>query len=978
MRYFSSAVGHSARVQRCQAITGTAASVLAMMVAGAASAAEPAQTTQAPGVEEIVVTGSRIVREGYEAPTPVSVLGANELQNMALGNVADAIGRLPALQGDTVGQRTVSTVGGGTAGINLANLRNLGQSRTLVLIDGKRVVGSNLGGLGGSLLGGAVDLSIMPNGLISRIDVVTGGASAVYGSDALAGVINFVLDKEYVGIKGSAQAGISTYGDGGNYKIDMTAGTAFAGGRGHFLINAEHSYADPIERAISRQNVFDNTYNWVVNPAYGTGAGQSTSVPQYLALDHVGLATATPGGLITSGPLKGTVFGQGGTPANFQYGSIISSQYMSGGDWQTSRLNGQLMLNLLLERDTVFTRSSYDLTDNIQVFGELQWSHAHSDNFIGVPYFRLGNLTIKSDNPFIPAGVKAQMTALKLTSFALGTWNGDFNQHNMGADNTRVFRRIMVGLEGNFDMADTNWKWGGSYSRSTTHISARSPNNPIVPRYVEAVDAVMDANGKIVCRVALNNPNSACKPINVMGIGVNDLREGAYPYSVGTGYLFTRMKLDTFEGSVTGNPFSTWAGPVSVAFSAEHRKESATGFTTADDLASNFFAGNYKPTFGTYSVTEGAFETVVPLARDTAWARSFDLNAAVRATDYSVSGYVTTWKVGATYNPIDDVTIRATRSRDIRAPNIGDLFSGGTTGTGTVIDRFRNETYAILTNSAGNLNLKPEVADTTGLGVVLQPKFFPGFGASVDYYNIDIAGALSQLGAQRIVDNCYAGDTSVCGLIVREAAAAGQTLGLIRQVNNLSRNLISQQARGIDFEASYNVPLSSINDGWEGNLQLRGLATKVLKLNSVDLDGIVQEGAGVGAGIGVGGGPLTTEDFRYIVSVGYVSPTLSGTVTMRGIGATVYSKTAIVCTSGCPVSTANAQTVSLNHIDGYKSFDLNLNYTFESIGTTAFFVVDNVFNVLQPLKYGPTSNGYYANTNADEGRMFRAGLRFKM
>ena len=978
MRYFSSAVGHSARVQRCQAITGTAASVLAMMVAGAASAAEPAQTTQAPGVEEIVVTGSRTVREGYEAPTPVSVLGANELQNMALGNVADAIGRLPALQGDTVGQRTVSTVGGGTAGINLANLRNLGQSRTLVLIDGKRVVGSNLGGLGGSLLGGAVDLSIMPNGLISRIDVVTGGASAVYGSDALAGVINFVLDKEYVGIKGSAQAGISTYGDGGNYKIDMTAGTAFAGGRGHFLINAEHSYADPIERAISRQNVFDNTYNWVVNPAYGTGAGQSTSVPQYLALDHVGLATATPGGLITSGPLKGTVFGQGGTPANFQYGSIISSQYMSGGDWQTSRLNGQLMLNLLLERDTVFTRSSYDLTDNIQVFGELQWSHAHSDNFIGVPYFRLGNLTIKSDNPFIPAGVKAQMTALKLTSFALGTWNGDFNQHNMGADNTRVFRRIMVGLEGNFDMADTNWKWGGSYSRSTTHISARSPNNPIVPRYVEAVDAVMDANGKIVCRVALNNPNSACKPINVMGIGVNDLREGAYPYSVGTGYLFTRMKLDTFEGSVTGNPFSTWAGPVSVAFSAEHRKESATGFTTADDLASNFFAGNYKPTFGTYSVTEGAFETVVPLARDTAWARSFDLNAAVRATDYSVSGYVTTWKVGATYNPIDDVTIRATRSRDIRAPNIGDLFSGGTTGTGTVIDRFRNETYAILTNSAGNLNLKPEVADTTGLGVVLQPKFFPGFGASVDYYNIDIAGALSQLGAQRIVDNCYAGDTSVCGLIVREAAAAGQTLGLIRQVNNLSRNLISQQARGIDFEASYNVPLSSINDGWEGNLQLRGLATKVLKLNSVDLDGIVQEGAGVGAGIGVGGGPLTTEDFRYIVSVGYVSPTLSGTVTMRGIGATVYSKTAIVCTSGCPVSTANAQTVSLNHIDGYKSFDLNLNYTFESIGTTAFFVVDNVFNVLQPLKYGPTSNGYYANTNADEGRMFRAGLRFKM
>jgi outer membrane receptor protein involved in Fe transport len=963
--------------------TASAVALLAALPASAHAADAPnapGQSAQAPNVEEIVVTGSRIIRQGYEAPTPVSVLGQNELQNMALGNVADAVARLPALQGDTIGQRTSSTVGGGTAGIDLANLRNLGQSRTLVLLDGHRVVGSNLGGLGGSLLGGAVDLSIMPNGLISRIDVVTGGASAVYGSDALAGVMNFVLDKEFTGVKGSVQGGVSTYGDAENYKIDATAGIAFAGGRGHVLINAEHAYNAPIDHAIVRKNVYDNTYNWVVNPAYGTGANQSTSVPQYLALDHVGLATATPGGIITSGPLKGTVFGKGGAPAQFNYGSIISSQYMSGGDWQTSRLNGQLMLDIMLERDTVFNRYSYDLTDNISAFAELQWSHAHSLNDIGVPYFRFGNLTIKSDNPYIPTSVKARMTALNLTSFSLGTWNGDFNEHNMGADNTRVFRRYMAGLQGDFDAFDTKWKWEASYSRSTTHISARSTNNPIVPHYVNAVDAVISpTTGQIVCRVALTDPTTQCKPINVMGIGVNNAAVGAYsPYDIGQGYLFTRMMLDTFEGSVTGEPFSTWAGPVSVALSAEHRAESATGFTTPDDLASNFFAGNYKPTIGAYQVTEGAFETVIPLARETSWAKSLDLNAAARATDYSVSGYVTTWKVGATYNPIDDITLRATRSRDIRAPNIGDLFSGGTSGTGTVIDRFRNESYAILTVTAGNLDLKPEVADTTGLGVVLQPRFIPGFGASVDFYNIDIAGALSSLGSQRIVDNCYNGDTSVCGLIVRAAPAPGQQYGLITQVNNLTRNLISQQAQGIDFEASYNLPLSSVVDSWDGNLQIRGLATKVLKLNSTDLDGIVQEGAGVGAQIGVGGGPLTTQDFRYIVSLTYTNDTVSSTVTMRGVGPTVYSKTAIVCTSGCPVSTANAQTVNLNHIDGQQTFDLNLNYTFESIGTTAFFVVDNVFNTLPPLIYGPTSNGYYANTNADEGRMFRVGLRFKM
>ena len=952
----------------------TALAGAALMFAPQAFAAE-AQPGAAP-MDEIVVTGSRIVREGYEAPTPVSVLGADELNNMGLPNVADAVARLPALQGNTVGQRTVSTIGGGTAGINLANLRALGQSRTLVLLDGKRVVGSNLGGLGGGLIGGAVDLNTMPNNLIARVDVVTGGASAVYGSDALAGVLNFVLDKEYTGVKGSVQGGITTYGDGENYKVEIGAGTPFAGGRGHFLISGEQAYNAAIDHAYYRQNVMDNTYNWVTNPAYGTGAGQTTSVPQYIALDQVGLSNAAPGGIITAGPLKGTYFLTNGAPAQFNYGPIISSQYMSGGDWKFSRLNGQLPLNIMLQRETVFTRASYDITDNVSAFAELQWSHTKSVNFQGVPYFRLGNLTIRSDNAFIPASIRSQMTTLGLTSFTMGTWNGDFI--DMGARNQRYFRRYMAGLEGTFDAAGTDWNWDFSVSRSTTHISARSTNNPNVPRYLEAIDAVTDpTTGRIVCRVALGNPNHPCKPINVMGIGVNDPTPGAYPYSIFNGYLYTRMSLNTFAGTITGEPFELWAGPVSVALSAEHRKEAATGFSSQQDLLRNFFAGNYQPTIGSYTVTEGAFETVVPLARDEAWARKLDLNAAVRATDYSASGYVTTWKIGATYNPIDDVTFRVTRSRDIRAPNIGELFSGGTTGTGTVIDSFRNETYAILTNTVGNPNLKPEKADTTGLGVVFQPTFLPGFGASVDYYNIDIKGAVANLGSQRIVDRCRAGDAELCALIVRGTPAAGQTLGLITQVNNPGRNLVSQQARGIDFEASYNMPLSMIDDDFDGNLQFRGLATKVLRLNSVDLDGVLQEGAGVLGNVSTGA-PLTTGDFKFLVSVGYVLDMFSGTLSMRGEGPGVYHKNATVCTTGCPVSTPNAPTFSMNRIEGRKTFDLSLNYKFLEGAVTTFFVVDNLFNEPLALRYGQISNGYYENTNADEGRMFRLGVRFEM
>jgi len=966
-----------ARARHINALSVTTAMAGLMLTPHAALAQAAAQTAQEPAaLDEIVVTGSRIVREGYEAPTPVSVLGADELNNMGLGNIADAVARLPALQGNTVAQRTVSTIGGGTAGINLANLRALGQSRTLVLLDGKRVVGSNLGGLGGGLIGGAVDLNTMPNNLIARVDVVTGGASAVYGSDALAGVINFVLDKEFTGIRGSVQGGITTYGDAENYKVDVGAGTPFAAGRGHFLISGEHAYNAPIDHAYVRKNVADNTHNWMQNPAYGTGAGQTTSVPQYIARDQVGLSNAAPGGIITAGPLKGTYFLDGGTPAQFNYGPIISAQYMSGGDWKFSRLNGQLPLNIELQRETVFTRVSYDITDTVTAFAEAQWSRTESENFHGVPYFRLGNITIRSDNAFIPDSVRARMTALGLTTFTMGTWNGDFV--DMGALNERIFRRYMAGFEGTFDAAGTDWNWDASFSRSTTHISARSTKNPFVSRYLEALDAVRDpASGRIVCRVGLGNPNHPCKPINPMGTGVNDPTVGAYPYSIFNGYLFTRMSLNTFAGTVTGEPFELWAGPVSVALNAEHRKEAATGFASQFDLMRGFFAGNYQPTNGAYSVTEGAFETVVPLARDEAWARSLNLNAAVRATDYSASGYVTTWKIGATYNPVDDITFRFTRSRDIRAPNIGELFSGGTTGTGTVNDVFRGETYAILTNTVGNPNLKPEKADTTGIGVVLQPTFLPGFGASVDYYNINIKGAVATLGSQRIVDRCRAGDQTVCVLINRGPPAAGQTLGLITVVDNPGRNLVSQQARGIDFEASYNMPLSTIAEDWDGNVQLRGLATKVLRLDSIDLDGVNQRGAGVLGNVATGA-PLTTGDFRLMLSAGYTNDVFTGTLTMRYEGAGVYHNEAIVCTSGCPVSSPNAPTFDMNHVPSRKQFDLSLNYKMMDGMITPYFVVDNLFNAPLPLRYGQISNGYYENTNADEGRMFRLGVRFQM
>ena len=262
--------------------TVSAAAIFAMTAPHAAYAQAPAQTAQTPNVEEIVVTGTRIIRDGYEAPTPLSVLGSTEIEAAAPANIADFVNQLPSLAGSSTPRSTTAGVSAGNTGINALALRGLGANRTLILLDGQRVAASTLTGL--------VDINGFPQALISRVDVVTGGASAAWGSDAISGVINFVLDKKFVGLKGELQGGVTTYGDDRSYKMALTGGTGFASDRGHFLVSAENSYVDGI-RGLPRP--WYTGVKTLINPAYGTGPGQSTSVPQLLIRQKTGFSNAT-------------------------------------------------------------------------------------------------------------------------------------------------------------------------------------------------------------------------------------------------------------------------------------------------------------------------------------------------------------------------------------------------------------------------------------------------------------------------------------------------------------------------------------------------------------------------------------------------------------------------------------------------------------------------------------------------------------
>ena len=918
-------------------------------------------------LEQVQITGTRIVRDGYQAPTPVTVLSKDILDALAPNNIADALNQLPQMMSGVTPTSQPAGISGGALGVNELNLRDLGSNRTLILLDGKRVINSSI-----SAGFSAPDVNTIPSALVSRVDIVTGGASAAYGSDALAGVVNFVLDHDFTGIKGEAEGGVSTYGDDGNYSASVAMGTPFGSdSRGHFLLAGEVAHNEGISGTPRPWNA-DNA-SVITNPAWTP----TNAAPYYLVARQIGLSNGTPGGLITEGPLKGVVFGPGGVPTMFNYGLVSTNNVMSGGDWEESRIDNGLDLDAHILRENVFSRLSFDVTDHVQVYGEAQWAYTDAGD-TATPNRRLDNLTIQASNPFVPASIAAQLAALGQSSFVMGTTNGDIGR--IVVKNDRTLARWDVGMTGRFGLLGSEWQWDAYYQRSGEGIDSHSLNDAITPNYLLAVDAVRNpATGAIVCRSSLTNPGNGCVPYNPLGIGVNT--QAAIDYVTGSGFRHDSLYQDVGAANVHGEPFSSWAGPVSLALGAERRRETVSGYSTALDAANAFFTGDYHASHGAYDVSEGFIETVVPLAKDLPGAKALDLNAAARATDYSTSGYVTTWKIGASYTPFSDLRFRATRSRDIRAPSLGELFSAGQSTTGAPLyDPFTKTNVSnSISLSTGNPLLQPEEADTTELGVVFSPSFLPGFEASVDYYNIDINGAIQVPNSQTVVNLCYQGNSALCSDIQR-------TAGVISLVVTSPENILSEKTRGLDIEASYRMALADLHSGWKGDMSLRVLGTYVMSLETIGSTGVV-EGSGVlGGTFGAFGSAISTglssPKFVSQAFLTYNLDPVSALVTARYVGDGVYNNAFASCTAGCPVG--SDYSINDNHIPSNIVFGLYVSYKlFAEKDANVFLGIDNVLNRSPPIIGGNTMNTYYlGQANSDYydriGRMFRAGVRFKL
>lgn len=789
-----------------------------------------AQTVPADEAEAqaqgIVVTGTRIKGNGYDQPTPVTVATTEALLSSAPMTLADGLTKLPQLIGST--SRTFCCAVGALG--NFLNLRALGPTRTLILLDGRRIVATRESG--------EIDVNLLPELLVRRVDIVTGGASAAYGSDAVSGVINYITDTKFEGIRANAQMGISNYGDDASVKLGVAGGTSFADGRGHIVMSVEHFKVDGIPTLADRPD----------SRRGGFLGGNGSAAAPFTNRENVFMITATDGGVIVNAagvpfanagaPLAGLRFLPGGATTPFVLGTPVagSPAFAIGGD---GHQNNMMQPAGLLRTEKGYFRASYDFTDSLTGYVRANAALSHNNmRILSDNRSAQASYTIFRNNAYLPAAVAAQMDAAGVTSFRLGRFNRDFGAITIDYKN-KTFD-VSVGFDGKIGDRLT---WGVSYGHGETTLDAEVRNVSDLGKAYAAADAVVNpANGQIVCNVTLTNPGvfPGCQPLNPFGVGAPSA--AAKAFILGTSTQFVKNTQDVFAAEFQGEIAQLPAGPLSFAAGAEYRRRTlfarsnptalgqiqATGVrgmpgAFCPTLALCRFGGWNQGNFGEVdardNVKEGFVELFVPVFKDSAIGNSLELNAAYRYTDYKNSGTVSTWKIGATYEPFNDLRIRVTRSRDIRAPNLFELFAGPVNAfTPGLTDPVTGLTNVIaITRTQGNPNLVPERANTFTAGFVYSPSWLKGISGSIDFYDINLVGALAATSAQATIDGCQQGIAVQCALITRDPAT-----NFIQQIILQQINLNARKVRGIDFDLSYNGGLGS------GKLNVRLLATRTI------------------------------------------------------------------------------------------------------------------------------------------------------
>ena len=910
------------RTTRWVALSGVSLAMLAVPVHAQQVSPQPVddgvgledRTAPVTG-EPIVVTGSRIVRRDYTAESPITTVDEEFIQNAGPATLEQSLNALPQFQA-TQGSQT-SAIAGGSGGRANANLRGLGSERTLILFDGRRLQPSDTSG--------AIDLNTVPSALISSVEVITGGASAVYGSDAIAGVVNFKFNNRFRGLELEGDAGISELGDAATYSAAATYGGSLADDRARVFVSGSY-----LQRGTASQNArafFDNQ-DGTSSPTSGLiiqsgrnpfGFGRGSSVAAFRSLFSNTYGTAIPG--VSSSYLvnsDGTIIGRDG---GLNLRDTTTTGYIIADGVVRQRSLNDSTVQLPIKRYTAFARGEFDVTSAITAYAQVNYAtyKARQRSASGVLQSVVDPIQIPASNPFITPDLRILLNARPIPTAPVSYYFTGTRIGRLEVEEDYDVYQGLLGVRGSlgdnlqFDLYATH---GRTQSDSTTFNQiSRSRFNQVV----SAPDG-----GASLCAGGYD-------PF------------GFAPASQACSDFLTFDTIDTsifeqtvVQGYLTGSLFALPAGTVGFAVGAEYRRNeyearidprrsptptSVPGVTTSPEAlgTSGAFSSG-----GDVSVAEIYGELLVPVFD------GFEVNLAYRYSDYDTIGGVHTYKAGANWTPFDGFSLRGGYSRAIRAPSLGNLFSpragaigiigrasagGGdpcdVTGAarrgqisgvdparvralciaqGVPVALVDGYTYSGSANAAfriGNPDLQEETADSYTIGAVLQPAFMSGifdqFSASIDYYNIKVDDAIGYLTSPIALNQCfnfsgqnpnYDPNNANCQLITRDAS------GLLAEIAEPLFNLSSYQSSGIDFQLDASIGLGS-----GARVFLNSAVTYVIdyKIQSTASDPVFDYAGTIG-NTQIDGFSSTHPAWKHVTTLGLAGDTGSLSLRWRYIG----------------------------------------------------------------------------------------------
>ncbi len=790
-----------------------ASTLLFGIAAPAWAQTDPAPDTATPAQDDaIVVTGSRLGGLQLEQASPIAIVSAKEIALSGQVNVENIIKDLPQLVPSVTGAS--NNPGGGVA---TADLRGLGSTRTLVLVNGRRYVAYDADQI--------VDLNTIPAGLIERVDIVTGGRSAVYGSDAIAGVVNFVMKRDFSGVQANANYRINEQGDGGTFNSNILLGGNFADGRGNATLYFDYTKRDGItqgSRDYSRQALVDD--------------GE--------------------GGLIAggSGSIEGTRFAIGGVNRKFETDGSYTPYNSATDAYNYAPAN---YLQVPQKRFLMSAQTNYEVSKAFNVYAEGQLINNRVKNQLAATPFT-GSVQLDADSSFLSAGSRALLGGLDndrdgyVTSTIYRRLT-EVGPRVSSTDNTAY--RALLGANGDIG---GGWNYDAYYSYAKTRTVEKQTGNVSRSRVLQALKTTYDAGGNLVC----SDTSNGCVPLNIFGAG--NISDAAAAFiSIPTQNTSTISEQVASASISNKNLFDLGAGPAGIVFGTEYRKEQGSynpDFALSSGDVVGFNGG--EGLGGGYDVKEAYTEVAVPLLADMPFVHRLEVNGAYRYSYYSTAAKsVNTYSGGAVWSPIRDVSLRGQYARAVRAPTVSNLYSGASQDFPTATDpctsavavtnanlnasclaagvpaallgtAYDGGSTQIQTINGGNPNLREETSDTYTAGIVLQPSFLHGFSFTADYYKISIDNYISTAGTANLIRACFGDatnnytpyDASYCSSLPRDANSYA-----ITDAANTLQNTGGVKTRGVDFEARYRTALGFGAFGSDtSNLDLRFSGTRLI------------------------------------------------------------------------------------------------------------------------------------------------------